>query len=294
MDYNNQPVRTLVDLSAKDRVTFGGTRKKAVFRVHLRHYNEKQEKEKTKNLTASFKDLFNCPDVDLEILSKKDPSVRITAATDVPTKDFHWADIGSRSINGKVLTEWLIHVRCNYGPEEIGRVYPQFFENNKQRRVKMMCHNLNTEHFREIGYFIGMHPQLTNRFQVITRIEKYIQNYFIVDEEIMVDVRARPYGLGDGENRVNTNVMFLTCGKDHINIVTRAAEAMSNKRLLSGKARFMPLDMWDKGVEHYKKMLNMRNSIINSLQHIAMINIHTPDLEKVMTATTNGKSVRAF
>ena len=40
MDFNNQPVRTLVDISAKDRVTFGGTRKKAIYRVQLRHYNE--------------------------------------------------------------------------------------------------------------------------------------------------------------------------------------------------------------------------------------------------------------
>lgn len=117
MDYNNQPLRTLVDLSSKDRVNFGGTRKTAIFRVHQRHYNEAQENAKMKNLTASFKDLFNCTDVDLEILSKRDPSVRITTATDVPTKLWHWQDIGTKSISGKVLTEWLIHVRCNYVPE---------------------------------------------------------------------------------------------------------------------------------------------------------------------------------
>ena len=65
MDYSNQPVRKLVDIGSKDRVSFGGTRKKAIFRVQLRHYNEEQEKATEKNMTAAFKDLFNCPDVDL-------------------------------------------------------------------------------------------------------------------------------------------------------------------------------------------------------------------------------------
>ena len=144
LDFSNQPVRTLVDISSKDRVTFGGIRKTAIFRVQLRHYNEAQVNATEKNMTAAFKDLFNCPDVDFEILSKKDPSVRIAAAEDVPTHYWQWAEYATKNINGKVLTEWVVHVRSNYVPEEIGRNYPQVFENNKKRRVKMLCHNLNT------------------------------------------------------------------------------------------------------------------------------------------------------
>lgn len=75
--------RTLVDLSSKYRVTFGGTRSKAFVRFVISH-NKEQVGNCMENMFLTFKAFMQCKEMDLVINSIKDPNVCITNFEDLP------------------------------------------------------------------------------------------------------------------------------------------------------------------------------------------------------------------
>ena len=149
---------------------------------------------------------------------------------------------------------------------------------------------LQSIHFRELGFFRILHHVFTNKFQLITMIEKYIASHHCTSQKVLIDVRVRPYGVGD-KNRVTSNVLIVTCANDDVKVVTTALGEMTTKKLLPGHAAFCSLNIYGFGVEEYKKLLNGNNHYINNTKNLAMINVNTIDFEKVLQATSGGIKV---
>lgn len=131
----------------------------------------------------------------------------------------------------------------------------------------------------------------TNKFQLITAIEKYIASHHCTSQRVLVEIRVRQYGVGD-KNRVTSNVIMVTFSKDDVYVVTTTLREVSKKKLLPGLASFCPLDIHKIGVEPYKRILNGHNKYVNNMKKLAMINIKTIDFENVLKATSSGITVR--
>lgn len=119
-----------------------------------------------------------------------------------------------------------------------------------------------------------MHHVFTNHFQVITMIEKFIANNHIY-------VRSRPYGLGN-KDRFNSKLLFLTCGNDHVDVVTNTVKIISEKQLLPGQSSFCPFDVFQKGEASYKRILSNHNRFVNETRNINMTNGCNPDQHSVL------------
>ena len=155
-----------------------------------------------------------------------------------------------------------------------------------------MCHSLDTTFIQEIGFFLCLHPKLTNRFQLITTIERFIEEQYSLEEPVKVDVRSRLWSIGNGETRVNSQLMFLTCGKYDVKLVSSALSIMISRQLLPGKAEFFPLNVNEYGVDAYKKWLNKHDTFFNNIKHVANTNVNTADLEVLLQATSNGYTLQ--
>ena len=99
----------------------------------------------------------------------------------------------------------------------------------------MFCYNLDTDSFKEIVFLLYMHHQLTNIFQVITKIEKYIKKWYPSAGDVKLDVRSRSWRVGT---------------KDWVERGFNISCSYGGELL--GKSRFCPLNMEnEKGVDKY-------------------------------------------
>lgn len=127
-----------------------------------------------KDMHLTFLSLFTVSEMDLTILSLKDETVYITNPNDLPKEIEEWKQIAHCRRYGDHKTEFIIKASMKLAPSEVTRKYPKIHVDNQSRRVRLYCSAVDTIHFREVGFFLYMHPRLTNRFQLMTAIEDYI------------------------------------------------------------------------------------------------------------------------
>lgn len=177
----------------------------------------------------------------------------------------------------------------NLSPGEVTQKYPKIHVDNQQRRVSLYYHALDTVYFREVGFFLKLHPRYTNRYQLMTLIEDYIESKFQPRKKIKVDVNSRMHFLGN-KDRIETQFMFLTCGD--VKLVTTAVQEMIKKLLLPGVSRFCGVDVHGAGELVYRRLLNDHAKHINDAKINTIVYIHTPDLETFLSQKRNGFSIK--
>ena len=96
---------------------------------------------------------------------------------EIPKEEWQCEDITKKIFRGKTKTEFLVHAKLDYAPEEINREFQNILQNNKLRKISIFTHALETVHFKEVGFFLFLHQVFTNMFQLITQIEKYIAKF---------------------------------------------------------------------------------------------------------------------
>ena len=101
--------RTWVDLISKSLHIFHGTRK-VILRVQSRFKYEEKSKACMRNMHNAFKDFLQSKEMDLAILSFKNPSARIINDSDLPQNELEWKQIANRRVKG-------VKTSMNYSPE---------------------------------------------------------------------------------------------------------------------------------------------------------------------------------
>lgn len=94
------------------------------------------------------------------------------------------------------------------------------------------------------------------------------------------------------EDRIETKLMFLTCDESDVTTVTSAVIEMSKRKLFPGQAQFCGFDVFGVGEIEYRKMLNSHTKHINATKLTSIVDIHTPDLERVKQQKRYGYSLR--
>ena len=155
---------------------------------------------------------------------------------------------------------------------ELKRIHPEIIQVLAENNTYLRSTSLQTVDTVEIGFFIGLHPSLTNIEWRMNQIRNAIGNSDFLP-------KFQLYRRQLNEGNVKTSCIVLRCAKPESQILqTKLMEAHPNA--LGKNVEFVPYQLstiWEQ--EEYEKLFHQQNQYIQDTGAVAIQNVTTRTMD---------------